>query len=231
MLRSSASADVTRRAYRGLGFFLVALGILVFGSAGTPDYWQGSLFLLALGIPSTLITLYLMRNDPKLLERRLDAGAAAERRPSQKVIQAIASVAFIALLAVSGLDRRFGWSNVAPSVVLVADLVVVLGLVIVFAVFRENSYTSAVIEVAEGQKVVSTGPYRIVRHPMYAGAYLLVLAMPLGLGSLVALIFTLPMLGAIAWRLVDEERYLDEQLPGYSDYRRRTRYRLVPLIW
>jgi protein-S-isoprenylcysteine O-methyltransferase Ste14 len=119
-----------------------------------------------------------MHRDPALLERRLRAGAGAETEKSQKIIQAVANVAFLALIIVPGLDHRFGWSHLPVSVVLTGDGLVVLGLFIVFLVFRENTYTSGIIEVAADQRVISTGPYRVVRHPMYAGALVMILGMP-----------------------------------------------------
>jgi len=226
-----ASARLTLRAYGGLVFLLAILGVVLFVSAGTLDYWQAWLFLLAFGVPVLFITVYFLRKDPGLIERRVDAGANAETRWTQKVIQSIATVAFLALVLVPGRDRRFGWSNVDPVIVVLANVLVVVGLGVVFFVFRENSYTSAIIAVGEGQKVVSTGPYRFVRHPMYAGALLMIFAMPLALGSLVGEVFAVLMLATIVWRLLDEERYLDDELAGYRDYRQKTRYRLVPLIW
>jgi protein-S-isoprenylcysteine O-methyltransferase Ste14 len=140
-------------------------------------------------------------------------------------------VFFVALLLIPALDRRFGWTAVPALVAVIADLLVVLGLLLVFFVFRENSYTSATITVGEDQRVISTGPYAVVRHPMYAGALLMLLCVPLALGSLVGLVVFLPMTAAIVWRLMDEERYLAAELPGYEDYRRKVRHRLVPYVW
>jgi protein-S-isoprenylcysteine O-methyltransferase Ste14 len=132
---------------------------------------------------------------------------------------------------VPALDRRFHWSEVPPYVVVAADVLVAVGLFIVFLVFRENSYASATIEVQQEQRVVSTGTYRIVRHPMYSGALLMLLAMPVALGSFVGLVLVPPLAVVIVLRLSDEERYLGKNLPGYEDYRRKTRYCLVPLVW
>ncbi|TMF63888.1 MAG: isoprenylcysteine carboxylmethyltransferase family protein [Chloroflexi bacterium] len=146
-------------------------------------------------------------------------------------MQSFASLFFLALLLVPALDRRFGWSAVPPAIVVLGDVAVLVGLTIVFFVFRENTFTSGIIEVREDQRLVSTGPYRIVRHPMYAGALLMLGFIPLALGSFVALVFFVPMLVVIVWRLVDEEHHLAERLAGYEDYRRKTRYRLVPLVW
>ena len=226
-----SNPTLSARAFRGLAQFLVVVAIVLFAGAGTLEYWQGWAFLLVFGTATTLITVYFLRVDPGLIESRLRAGPAAETRRSQRVIQAFASVFFLALLLVPALDRRFGWSAVPPVLAVLGDATILLGLAIVFFVFRENSYTSATIEVRGGQKLVSTGPYRIVRHPMYAGALLLLVFTPLALGSFVGLVVFVPLLVVIVWRLVDEERYLAERLAGYEDYRRRTRYRLVPLVW
>ncbi len=231
MAGGMAPANLAARAWGGLAFLLILLASLLFLAAGRLDYWEAWLFLLAFGVPVAFITRYFLLTDPALIARRVDAGVVAEPRVVQKVIQGFASLAFVALVVVPGLDRRSGWSTVPSAIVVLADVLVVLGLAAVFSVFRENSFTSATIEVGKGQRVVTTGPYAVVRHPMYAGALVMVFAMPVALGSLVALIATLPMLAAIVSRLLDEERYLSVELPGYVEYRRHTRYRLVPLLW
>ena len=138
---------------------------------------------------------------------------------------------FVGLFIVAGLDYRFHWSEVPPAVSLISDGFMVLGFFVVFLVFRENSYTSAVIEVSKDQKVIASGPYRVVRHPMYAGASLLLLFSPLALGSWVAAPLPLPLILVIAARLLGEERYLSENLSGYEAYRKAVRCRLVPFIW
>ena len=135
------------------------------------------------------------------------------------------------MIIIPGLDHRFGWSHVPVAVVLAGDGLVVIGLYIVFLVFRENSYTSGVIEVASDQRVISTGPYRIVRHPMYAGALVMLLGMPLALGSAWGVLVCLPLAAAIIVRLIDEERYLARHLAGYAEYRERTRHRLIPGLY
>ena len=226
-----SNPTLSARAFRGLAQLLVAVAIVLFAGAGTFEYWQGWGFLLVFGTATMLITAYFLRADPALIEARLRAGPGAEKRRSQRVIQSFASLFFLALLLVPSLDRRFGWSAVPPAIVVLGDIAVLVGLTIVFFVFRENTYTSGIIEVREDQRLVSTGPYRIVRHPMYAGALLMLGFIPLALGSFVALVFFVPMLVVIVWRLVDEEHHLAERLAGYEDYRRKTRYRLVPLVW
>ncbi|HSY83308.1 MAG TPA: isoprenylcysteine carboxylmethyltransferase family protein [Gemmatimonadaceae bacterium] len=219
------------RALTGLTQFVLTLGALLFGSAWSLRYWQAWAFLAVFGASITAITLYLLRTDPALLERRMRAGPGAEKEKSQKAIQVVANIFFLALIVVPGLDHRFGWSHVSVPVVLAGDGLVLIGLCIVFLVFRENSYTSGIIEVAANQPVISTGPYRIIRHPMYAGAFVLVLGMPLALGSAWGLACSLPLMAAIVVRLIDEEHYLVRHLAGYAEYRERTRYRLIPGLY
>ena len=177
------------------------------------------------------MTLYFLKRDPALVERRLNAGPGAEREASQKPIQLAASVVFGATFVVSALDYRFGWSDVPESAVAAGNALVVLGFLSVFAVFRENSFASAIIEVGKGQKVVSTGPYALVRHPMYAGALLLFVGSPLALGSSWGLLLIVPMTAILIVRLLDEEKYLVRNLPGYEAYCAKVRYRLVPGVW
>jgi protein-S-isoprenylcysteine O-methyltransferase Ste14 len=224
-------ANLKTRAIVGFAQLLVALAALLFGAAWTFDFWQAWVYLLVFGASTTFITVYLWRNDPKLLERRVTAGPTAERERSQQVIQALAAVAFCGLFLVPSLDRRFAWSHVPLPVVIAGDALVTLGLCIVFLVFKENTFTAATIAVATDQYVVSSGPYAIVRHPMYAGALLLLLGTPLALGSWWGLLLLVPMLGVIVWRLLDEEQFLRNHLPGYAAYCRKTRYRLIPGIW
>jgi protein-S-isoprenylcysteine O-methyltransferase Ste14 len=219
------------RAFQGLAQFEIILGALLFLSAWSLSYWQGWVLWAVFSVGVTLITVYFLAKDPALIERRLKAGPRAEREKSQKIIQALANVLFIALIVVPAIDHRFGWSNLSWYVVLAGDALVALGLLIVFFVFKENSFTSATIEVSKEQEVISTGPYRLVRHPMYSGALLLILGIPIGLGSVWGLLLCVPMAAAIVWRLVDEEKYLSINLPGYAEYRAKTRYRLLPRIY
>ena len=178
-----------------------------------------------------LITAYLIKFDQKLLASRVQAGPTAETQKVQQVIQSLAGLFFIGLFIVPGLDFRFHWSTVPPVVSWISNGFVVLGFYIVFLVFKENSYTSAVIEVSNAQKVIATGPYSVVRHPMYAGAILLLLFVPLALGSWVAIPFPLPLILVVVVRLLEEEKFLLANLSGYEAYRQKVRYRLVPFIW
>jgi protein-S-isoprenylcysteine O-methyltransferase Ste14 len=229
-MESSGSA-LKVQAFLGLGTLAAVVGGLVFVGAGTLRYAEAWVFLGTFFGASLAVTLYLMKHDPQLLERRVKAGPVAEPRPRQRMIQGLASGAFLAIVAVPALDHRFGWSHVPWLIVVAGELLVALGFLVVFLVFRENSYASAVIEVGVEQKVIETGPYAWVRHPMYAGALVLLTGIPLALGSFWGLLVLAPFAAVIAWRLLDEEAFLLQQLPGYAAYRRKTRYRLIPFVW
>ena len=207
------------------------MGLLLFVPAGTLGYWQAWVYLATFAVVSVLTTLYLMRSDPELLERRLRGGPTAEKRPAQKLIMLATSIGFIALLVVPAVDHRFGWSAVPLGVVVLGDLLVVAGFYFIYLVYRENTFTSATIEVVAGQRVISTGPYAIVRHPMYASAALYLLGTPLALGSYWGLVALAAMVPFLIWRLVDEERFLAKNLRGYTEYQERVRHRLVPFVW
>ena len=214
----------------GAGVFL--LGGLIFVAAGTLDYWQGWLFIIVFTIATNTLGLYLALNDPALLERRLRAGPGAEQRPAQRVIITLAIFGFFGLLVFAALDHRFRWSPVPGPVSLAGDALVMLGLFIDLLVFRVNTYGGANIRVIEGQRVISTGPYALVRHPMYSGGLVMALGIPLALGSwwaLVAAAVATPL--ALAWRILDEEAMLRHELAGYREYAARVRYRLIPLLW
>jgi protein-S-isoprenylcysteine O-methyltransferase Ste14 len=138
---------------------------------------------------------------------------------------------FLALLVVPAFDRRFGWSLVPPDVAVAGDVLVALGFLVTFFVCKVNSYAASTIQVAKDQKVISTGPYALVRHPMYAGVLVLLVGMPLALGSWLGLVVLAFLLPVLIWRLLEEEKFLAEHLPGYTDYQRKVRYRLLPSIW
>lgn len=219
------------KTFLGFSFLMVVIALALFLPAGSLSYWQGWTYMAVFAGCITLITLYLMRNDRDLLSRRLKGGPLAERQKSQQIIQSLTSLFYLALFVVPGLDFQFSWSDVPPVISLVSDGFVALGFYIVFLTFKENSYTSATIEVYDEQSVISSGPYRVVRHPMYAGAILLVLFTPPALGSWVALPFTIPLILVIMIRAVDEERFLTRKLPGYEAYRQKVRYRILPYVW
>jgi protein-S-isoprenylcysteine O-methyltransferase Ste14 len=220
-----------RKAIQGLFQLALILALLLFLPAWTLDYWQAWLFLILFLGASTLISLYVWRKDPKLLARRLNAGPGAEAEPKQKLIQLLASATFIGCTILPALDHRFGWSHVPVVLVLVGDVLIVLGFTIVFLVFKANSFAAATIEIASDQTVISTGPYAVVRHPMYSGALIMLFGTPLALGSWWGLTMFVAITLTIIWRLLDEEEFLVKNLKGYEDYRRKVRYRLVPLVW
>ena len=215
----------------GLAFMLLMLALPLLLAAGTTDFWQAWLYLAVFGGCSLLVTLYLLRYDQSLLARRVKAGPIAEQQRSQKVFQSLASLCFFAQFLVAGLDRRFGWSHIPDAYSIVSDVVVALGFGVVFLTFRANSYASAVIEVASEQRVISSGPYRFVRHPMYAGASVLLVFTPLALGSWWALPPALLLIVVVALRAVEEEKFLAAELVGYETYRQRVPSRLVPFVW
>ena len=223
--------NLAARAWLSLAILAIVMGLLVFVSAGTLRYWQAWTYLSVFLVVSILTTLYLMRTDRALLERRMKGGPTAERRPVQRLIMSGTSIGFIALLVVPGLDHRFGGTTVPIGVALAGDALVLIGFALIVLVYRENTFTSATIEVADHHSVVSTGPYAIVRHPMYASALLYLVGTPLALGSYWGLVPIALIVPLLVWRLLDEESLLARDLPGYTDYQRRVPHRLVPLIW
>jgi protein-S-isoprenylcysteine O-methyltransferase Ste14 len=222
---------LSAKAWLSLVGLVVVMGLLLFIPAGTVQYWQGWVYLAIFATASAVTTLDLIKRDPALLERRMAGGPTAEQRAAQKVIMAFTSAGFIALLVVPALDHRFGWSHVSLGVVIAGDVLVGVGFSLIFRVYRENTFTSATIEVAEDQRVISTGPYAIVRHPMYASALLYLAGTPLALGSFWGLLPIAAMMPFLIWRLFDEERLLAASLPGYVAYQQRVRHRLIPFVW
>jgi protein-S-isoprenylcysteine O-methyltransferase Ste14 len=219
------------RAYRALSILVVVMAALLFIPAGTLDYWQAWIFLAVYIALSVVITLHLAKSDPGLLERRMRGGPFAEKRISQKIIMTVTSLGFFGLIVVPAFDHRFGWSHMPPPVALAGDGLMALGWLAVFFVFRENTFTSATIELAPDQRVISTGPYALVRHPMYAGALVMLLGIPIALGSWWGVLVIAAILPALIFRLIDEERFLASNLPGYQAYQEKVRYRMIPRVW
>ena len=224
-------AAVLAKALFGLAFLLGVVAAALLGAAGTLDYWQAWAFLATFGAVTLAITVYLAVRDPALLARRTKAGPLAEPTRVQQVIQSIASLAFLAVFVIAGLDHRFAWSHVPGAIAAVGDALVAIGLAIVALVFRANTYTSATVQVEREQVVISSGPYAVVRHPMYAGAFVMLLGVPLSLASWFAAPALVPLVAVIVVRLLDEERVLARELAGYDDYRQRVRSRLIPGVW
>ncbi|MBE0683753.1 MAG: isoprenylcysteine carboxylmethyltransferase family protein [Anaerolineales bacterium] len=204
------------------------IGLLFFWPAGTFNYWQAWLWLAILFLPLMGMFLYLIKRDPALLERRVRTG---ETRPEQRRIIALSSLYLIFIFLVPGFDKRFGWSSVPVWLILLADVFVLAAFLLNFLVIRVNSYASRVVEIQEGQKVITTGPYALVRHPMYTSIILIMLATPIALGSTWGVLPNIPFIFLLAARAKNEEELLVDELTGYREYMQKTRYRLFPGIW
>jgi len=219
------------KAIGGLAILFLVMASLLFLPARTFAYWQAWVFLAVYFSASIAISLYLITSDPALLARRMSGGPFAEKEPAQRVIMSITSLAFVGLLVLPAIGHRLRWSELSPGAALAGDVLVLLGWLGIFFVFKENSFSSATIELASDQRVISTGPYAWMRHPMYAAALVMLLGIPIALGSSWGVLIVVAMLPVLIWRLLDEERFLVRNLPGYAEYQRRVRYRLLPLIW
>ena len=219
------------RAWLALAIVAGVMCALLFGTAGTTQYWQAWVYVSIFLGASVLTTVYLMKKDRALLARRMRGGPMFEKEGTQRIIMVFTSLGFIVLLVVPALDHRFGWSAVPVWAVVLGDVLVAIGFYLIFRVYRENSFTAATIEVAPGQEVIATGPYAIVRHPMYASGSLYIVGTPLALGSYWGFVALAAMMPFLLWRLLDEERILSRDLPGYTEYRQRVRHRLVPMVW
>jgi protein-S-isoprenylcysteine O-methyltransferase Ste14 len=222
---------LTRKGAEGIVALFLAMVAILFGLAWTLDWWQGWLFLATYFACSIALSIWMMRHDPQLLERRMRGGPFAEKEPTQRLIMLVASAGFAGMLVVPAFDRRFGWSHMPVPVVLAGNVLMVLGWLAIYFVFRENTYTSSTIELAPDQKVISTGPYALVRHPMYAGALPMLFGIPISLGSWWGLVPFFVILPALIWRIFDEENFLTSGLEGYASYKQRVRYRLIPHLW
>ena len=223
--------DLNKQVLAGFLQLFIGLAALLFFSAWTFDYWQAWIFLAVYSLSVLAVTLDLMKKDPQLLERRINANPGSERRWNQKILNFLISKALFLVVIVSAIDHRCAGSAVPLYGVVAGDVLVVLGFLIGFFVFKENAFASATIEIGAGQKVISSGPYALVRHPMYVGWLVTFSGVPPALGSWWGLFTIIPILLVIVWRLLDEEIFLAGNLPGYSEYQTRVQYRLVPFIW
>ena len=207
---------------------LLALSAMLFLPAGTWAYWEAWVYLAILFIPVFFVLIYLLKNEPELLVRRM---RLREKEAQQKLIIKLSYIPFLLAYLLPGFDKRFGWSNMPVGVVVAADILVLLGYGLIFLVFRENRYASRIVEVEQGQNVISSGPYAMIRHPMYLGAILLYVLSPLALGSYWAMIPSILIIPVIVARIWNEESVLVRDLKGYQEYMQKTRYRLIPGLW
>ena len=231
MKAERASTDYSKLIRRVLVRFLtgaVVMGSVFFVSAGTFSYWHAWILIAILFIPMFLVLLYLLKNDPTLLERRMKT---KEKERPQKLLVRFSTLATVVAYVIPGLDYRFRWSSVSVTLVIIADIVIFLAYVLFFLVLRENSYAARIVEVEKGQKVISTGPYTFVRHPMYVAVLVLFLFSPIALGSFWAMIAMVPIPPVLILRIRSEERLLMRELSGYREYTQRVRYRLLPMVW
>jgi protein-S-isoprenylcysteine O-methyltransferase Ste14 len=219
------------RALRSSVIGALGMAVILFGLAGTLSYWQGWVFWAVFVGTTSAITIDLAIRDPELLERRMRAGPRFETEPQQKLAVGLVFLGFFALLLIPLIAHRFGWLPVPAWVSLLGDALVLLGFLLVYLVIRQNRFAASTIQVEEGQQVVSTGLYGAVRHPMYAGALPLLVGIPLALGSWLGLVGVPVIVAAFIWRLLDEERFLHQKLPGYTEYTRRVRWRLLPGVF
>ncbi|MDT5004062.1 MAG: hypothetical protein QOJ24_1238 [Mycobacterium sp.] len=210
---------------------LVAFILMVFVPAGTFDYWRGWAFIAVFAAATLIPSVYLAVNNPDALRRRMQAGPGAESRPLQKVIIAVAFVSVVSMIVVSALDFRFGWSAVPAAVSVLGLVLVAAGLTVAMLVTIQNGYAAANITVETGQQLASTGWYGFVRHPMYFGNVILMVGVPLALGSYWGLLSLLIGLAVLALRINDEEALLKQDLAGYREYMDKVHYRLMPYVW
>ncbi|MUL63443.1 hypothetical protein BOO86_03115 [Mycobacterium sp. CBMA 234] len=210
---------------------LVAIGVLLFAPAGTFDYWQAWVVLAVFAFSVWLPSIYLQLTNPAALQRRMRGGPTAEGRPVQKIVMAGLYLSLAAICIVGGLDQRYSWSSVPAAVCLAGAALFGLGLVVVVTVVVQNSYASTTVQVEADQHVVSTGLYRLVRHPMYTGNVLMLVGLSLAVGSYWAPVFVVSGVLVLASRIRDEEKLLAAELDGYLEYKEHVRARLVPYMW
>jgi protein-S-isoprenylcysteine O-methyltransferase Ste14 len=207
------------------------LGLLLFLPAGTFNYWQAWAFIAVFMVTITIFGLYFSVTDPALIERRKQAGPSAEQSPLQKVVATLAFGSLFGVFILGGFDRRFGWSHTPSLVAWVGDALVVIAFYLYYLVFKANSFGASNIRVEENQKVSSTGPYALVRHPMYTVGVVFCAGIALGIGSWWALTILVIAIPVLVIRILDEEKLLLKDLPGYGDYTHKVHYRLVPYLW
>ena len=207
---------------------IIVLGLIFFLPAGSIKFWEAWAYMGILFIPMIFVGIYLLKNDPELLERRMKM---KEKEEPQKVFIKLSLLVFFIAFIIPGFDYRFEWSNVPFIVIIIADLFNFIGYLLFFLVLKENTYASRIIEVEKGQKVITTGPYAIIRHPMYLAVLVMYILSPLALGSYWAVLAVLPLPILVIFRIKNEEKVLVDKVPGYSEYIQKVKYRLIPYIW
>lgn len=207
---------------------LLSVSVVLFVPAGSLRFWQGWLYIILFFSASLFLTIYFLRRDPQLLERRLET---KEPFPVQKLFKRVWIPLWVCGLAISGLDFRIGWSTVPIWLIFPSQALVLCAYFLLFRVLKANSFASSVVRVENGQTVISSGPYRLVRHPMYSALLILVLFTPTALGSYLALPIFALLIPLLIFRLLNEEKILRNELYGYSDYCLRTRFRMVPFLF
>lgn len=227
-IESNEMKNLIKKILVRFSFLPVILALLTFLPAGTFNYWQVYVYNAVLIIPMIFVLLYFLKNDPEFLERRT---RVKEKEKTQIIIQIIFSIIFLSGFVVSGLDRRYGWSYIPFQIILVTDVIILAGYLLIFLVFKQNKYASRIVEVDTGQKVISTGLYGIVRHPMYLGVLIMYLPTPVALGSYWGLIPMATITFTLVFRILNEETVLKRELHGYEEYCKKTKYRLIPYIW
>ncbi len=208
--------------------FPVFMALMVLLPAGTWHFLEAYIYFGALTLPLIAGIVYFYRKDPSLLEKRMKG---KERRGAQKVFVIFAALSIVGAFVIPGLDRRFGWSELPLWLVIIGDVLVVLSYLFIFYVFKANAYASRVVEIQEGQKVITTGPYAVVRHPMYTGMIVLYMASPVALGSLWGMIPAALLIPLLGFRILNEEKLLRAELMGYEEYCTKQKFRLIPLVW
>jgi protein-S-isoprenylcysteine O-methyltransferase Ste14 len=211
--------------------FTIILGLLIFVPSWTIFYWQGWIFYFVVSICLFIMTLYFLKHDPALMESRVNIGPKAEKKIFQKILLSFFIVLLMGLVLLSALDHRFHLSKIPDAFIIISNFIILIGFYILYRVFKENSFASATIDLAKEQKVIATGPYSIVRHPMYSGAFLLFMFTPIALDSFFGIILSVLIAVIGVFRIIDEEKFLNINLSGYPDYCKKIKYRLIPFIW
>lgn len=228
MMENSEFKNIILKIITRFSLLSILITLITFCSAGTFSYWQAYLYIATIIITMLFNLLYFIKNDPQLLVRRTKI---VEKEKAQLFIQLIFFLFFLSGFLISGIDKRFGWSHIPSFIVIAADIIIIFGNIVVFFVFKQNSYASRIIEVHNNQKFISTGLYSIVRHPMYVGVILMFVPIPVALGSYLGLIMMLTLPIGLILRIIHEEAFLKRELPGYKEYCLKTKYRLLPFIW